>query len=309
MTVAVEKPRVALKNILFTTDFSDSSRHALPFATALARHYGANLSLVHVVEHIPVNSVPMDVLPADLDNARDHGQHRMNEFVRKSDFEGLNVSTIVETGFLWPIVADLVHERHIDLIVLGTHGRGAMKRMLLGSAAEEIFRHATCPVFTVGPHVDVASAHKEKLETILFATDFSTGSAHALDITLKLTHEHEAQLLMIHVVHASAIPFDVTDDFVADSEARLKDMIPPDDMPHKPPLFLTLLGIPSEQVLSFAERESVDLIVMGMHKGTELSSHWPNEFAAKVVAGARCPVLSVRGEGADQREIAHWEKP
>lgn len=309
MTVAVEKPRLALKHILFTTDFSDSSRHALPFATSLARHYGAELLLTHVVEQIPMSSVPMDAMPADLDRAREHGEHRMSEFLRHPELEGLKTKTIVETGFLWPIVADLVHERHIDLIVLGTHGRGAMKRLLLGSAAEEIFRHAACPVLTIGPHVEVSRARKEQLETILFATDFSTGSAHALDYALKLTHEHDSQLLMIHVVHSSAIPFDITDDFVAESEAKLKDMVPPGDMPKKPPLFLTLLGVPSEQVLSFAERETVDLIVMGMHKGTELSSHWPNEFAAKVIAGARCPVLSVRGEGPSAREIADSKKP
>lgn len=309
MTVAVEKSRLALKHILFTTDFSESSRHALPFATALARHYGADLSLTHVVEQIPMSSVPMDVMPSDTDRAREQGEHRMSEFLRNPELEGLRTTTIVETGFLWPIVADLVHERHVDLIILGTHGRGAMKRLLLGSAAEEIFRHAACPVLTIGPHVDITRARNQRLETILFSTDFSTGSAHALDYALKLTHEHNAQLLMIHVVHASAIPFDITDDFVADSEAQLKDMIPADDMPEKPPLFLTLLGVPSEQVLSFAERENVDLIVMGMHKGTELSSHWPNEFAAKVIAGAKCPVLSVRGEGPSAREIADSKKP
>lgn len=308
MTVVVEKPRLCIKQILFTTDFSESSRHALPFATALARHYGTELSLAHVVEQIPMSSVPMDVVPADLDRAREHSEQLMREFVANPELAGLKTSTIVETGFLWPVVADLVHERHVDMIVLGTHGRGTMRRLLLGSAAEEIFRHCQCPVFIIGPHVDVARARKERLETILFSTDFSTGSAHALDYALKLTHEHNSQLLMIHVVQASAVPFDVTDDFVADSEAKLKNMIPPDDMPVKPPLFLTLLGIPSEQVLSFAEREDVDLIVMGMHKGTELSSHWPNEFAAKVIAGAKCPVLSVRGEGADDRRIGHLEE-
>ncbi len=295
MTTAVEKPRLALRNILFTTDFTEASRHALPFAAAFTRRYQSHLFIANVIEQIPMSSVPMDVMPPEIERDEERVGRQMQEFLRNDELLGLQTETIVEPGFLWPIVQETIEQHQIDMIVLGTHGRGAFKRVLLGSAAEEIFRHATCPVLTIGPHVDPNRAHQEKLDKILFATDFSTGSAHALDYALKLTAEHDAQLLMMHVVQASALPFDITDEFVADSEIKLKNMIPPGAMPSPPPLFLTLIGIPSEQVLNFADRENADLIVIGVHRGTELSSHWPNEFAAKVIAGAKCPVLSVRG--------------
>jgi nucleotide-binding universal stress UspA family protein len=246
-----------------------------------------------------MSAVPMDVMPPDLEGDEEGAQKRMVEFTRKEDLSGVKMGTIVKPGYLWPIISEILDKQKIDLIVLGTHGRGAVSRMVLGSAAEEIFRHATCPVLTIGPHVNPGRAKKGMLEKILFATDFSAGSIHALDFALQLTAEHNAQLLMIHVVQASAIPFDITDDFVAESEDRLKDMIPPGAMPAIPPLFLTLIGVPSEQILNFAGREDADLIVMGMHKATEMSSHWPNEFAAKVLAGAKCPVLSVVGAKPD----------
>lgn len=295
MSTAVEKPRLALHNILFTTDFSDASRHALPFATAFARRYNAHLVIANVIEQIPMSPVPMDALPPDIQRDEEVAAGRMQRFLGHDELKGLEFETIVEPGFLWPVVEDAIEKRKVDLLVLGTHGRGALKRFLLGSSAEEIFRHAACPVLTIGPHVNPELAHKERLDKILFATDFSSGSALALEHALTLTHEHDAQLLMIHVVQASAIPFDITDEFVADSEAKLAKMIPRDRMPSTTPLFLTLIGIPSEQVLNFAERENADLIVIGMHRGTDLAPHWPNEFAAKVVAGARCPVLSVLG--------------
>lgn len=308
MTTAVEKPRLALNNILFTTDFSEASRVALPFATALARRYSSHLFIANVIEQIPMNTVPMDVMPPDMERDQERTESRMQDFLRDQELLGLNVDTIVEPGYLWPVVAEILKDRKIDMIVLGTHGRGPVKRLLLGSAAEEIFRHATCPVLTIGPQVKQMRA-SGKLEEIMFATDFSSGSAHALDFALKLVAEHEAQLLMIHVVQASSVPFDITDDFVAESEAKLKDMIPPDSMPAKPPLFLTLIGIPSEQILNFAEREDADLIVMGMHKGTELASHWPLEFAATIIAGAKCPVLSVRGSQAEKQKARRTVDP
>lgn len=295
MTTAVEKPRLAIHNILFTTDFSDASRHALPFATAFARRYNAHLVIANVIEQIAMTTVPMDAMPPDIQRDEEVASRRMQRFLGNDELKGLEFETIVEPGFLLPVLEDAIEKRKIDLIVLGTHGRGALKRFLLGSSAEEIFRHAVCPVLTIGPHVDSKRAEKERVDKILFATDFSSGSTQALDYALTLTHEHDAQLLMIHVVQASAIPFDITDEFVADSEAKLAKMIPRDRMPSTTPLFLTLIGIPSEQILNFAEREAADLIVIGMHRGADLASHWPNEFAAKVIAGARCPVLSVLG--------------
>lgn len=308
MTTAVEKPRIALKNILFTTDFSEPSLHALPFAITMARRYDAHLVLAHVLEQVPMSAVPMDPMPADMDLSRERAERKMEEFRHRDELLGLKLDTVVEPGFLWPVVAELVEQRKIDMIVLGTHGRGAFKRVLLGSAAEEIFRHATCPVMTIGPHVKQMRA-SGKLEKILFATDFSSGSVHALDCALKLVAEHDAQLLMIHVVQASAIPFDITDEFVAESEAKLKDMIAPEAMPAKAPLFLTLIGVPSEQILNFAEREDADLIVMGMHKGTELASRWPLECAAKIIAGAKCPVLSVRSTQPEKQTVRRTVDP
>ncbi len=294
MPIAETKIRLALKNILFTTDFSDASNTALPFMAALARRYSSNVVVLNVVEEVPVTTVPMDTMPPDFERDREKINKKMSTLLDAEVLGGLKVEPVVEPGFIWPIVSKLIEERQVDLVVLGTHGRGAFKRLILGSVAEQICRHAQCPVMTIGPHVRPVSDDYTRIDRILFATDFSSGSLHALQFALKLADEHEAKLYLLHVVQPPGVPLDVTDQLIAESEVKLRSLITPQDMPTKRPEFVTLVGVPANQILSLASRETVNLIVMGMHKGTALASHWPFEVASQIVAGAMCPVMSVR---------------
>lgn len=288
------KPRLALKNILFPTDFSQPSREALPFALALARRYESTVFLANVVEEIPVTSVPMDVMPPDRERDREHATKRMTEFLRFNSLEGLKTEVVLESGFVWPVIQKIVDDRKIDLIVLGTHGRGAVQRLLMGSVAEEIFRHANCPVMTIGPHAKPTLGRYDHVERILFATDFSDSSLHALSFALTLAEERDARLVLLHVVQPPGVPIDVTEHLLSESEIKLRNLIPTERMPGKRPVFATLVGAPADMILSLADRERADLIVMGVHKAKAFSSHWPFEVAGQVIAHAMCPVVSVR---------------
>jgi nucleotide-binding universal stress UspA family protein len=188
----------------------------------------------------------------------------------------------------------MVEDRKIDLLVLGTHGRGAIGRLLLGSVAEEICRHAPCPVITIGPHVKPIAGESDRIEKILFATDFSDGSIHALSYALGFAEEYDARLMLLHVVQVPNMPVNVSDQMIAESEKRLRSLITSETMPTKRPIFVTLLGSPADQILALAERENVNLIAMGMHKPGAFAAHWPFEIASQVIARAHCPVLSVR---------------
>ena len=294
MPTAETKTRLALKNILFTTDFSEASNAALPYMAALARRYNSNVLVLNVVEEVPVTTVPMDAMPPDIERDREKISKRMSTLLNGEILGGIHTESLVEPGFIWPIVSRIVEERRIDLVVLGTHGRGALKRLILGSVAEQICRHAPCPVMTIGPHVKPVSGDYTQIDRILLATDFSSGSLHALQFSLKLADEHEAKLYLLHVVQPPGVPLDVTEQLIAESEVKLRSLISPADMPGKRPEYVTLVGVPAEQILALAARETVNLIVMGMHTGTALASHWPFEVASQIVARATCPVMSVR---------------
>ncbi len=288
------KPRLALKNILFPTDFSQPSRDALPFALAIARRYESTVFLVNIVEEVPVTSVPMDVMPPDRDRDRERALKRMTDFLRFNSLEGLKTEVVLESGFVWPVIQNIVDDRKIDLIVLGTHGRGAVQRLFMGSVAEEIFRHASCPVMTIGPHAKPTLGRYDHVERILFATDFSQASLHALTFALTLAEERDARLVLLHVVQPPGVPVDVSEQLLSESEVKLRSLIPNERMPGKRPVFVALVGAPADTILSLADRERADLIVMGVHKAKAFSAHWPFEVAGQVIAHAMCPVVSVR---------------
>ncbi len=294
MSVAETKARIAINNILFATDFSEASKSALPFAATLARRYKASVFVANVIEEVPVTSVPMDYMPPEYERERGIVERHMQEFLKSDPFAGLKTEVLIEPGFVWPVLARMVQERQIDLIVLGTHGHGAIWRAFFGSAAEEICRHVACPVLTVGPDVKVPAGGPDRIEKILFATDFSDGSLHALRYALALAEDHDARLVLLHVIQPPSIPLNLTDQMVAESDKRLRNLIDPGEMPTKRPIFTTLVGIPADQIVAMANRESADLIVMGMHRATALATHWPFEVASHIVARAQCPVLSLR---------------
>lgn len=248
------------------------------------------------VEEIPVSYVPMDYIPPDYERECARAEKRMHEFLESGELRGVKTETVIEEGFLWPAISKVINEHQVDLIVLGTHGRGAFKRLLLGSVAEDIFRHATCPVLTIGPHVKPVSGEYDRLQKILFATDFAPSSMHALDYALALTEEHGAQLLLLHVVRPPSMPVNLTDQLVNDSQAKLKELIPDEFLPVRRPIAFTQVGFPADEIVAMAEWEHADLIVMGMHNPTGMATHWPFEVAAQVVGNATCPVLSVRSE-------------
>ena len=105
----------------------------------------------------------------------------------------------VTEGDLWPALSEIVNKQKTDLIVMGTHGRTGVSRALLGSAAEEIFRKASCPVLTVGPHVSRNTERRLAMKEILFATDFSPESLAALPFAVSLAQEHQSNLTLLNV--------------------------------------------------------------------------------------------------------------
>ena len=138
-----------MRKILVATDFSESARAALEQAGELARALHASLDLVHVWE-VPA-FLPGELLVADgaslLDLVKNRAQERMAALVADAERDGIHPSAInCVLGVPHAAIVDAAVAGGHDLIVLGSHGRTGLSRVLLGSVAERVVRHAPCTV-------------------------------------------------------------------------------------------------------------------------------------------------------------------
>jgi nucleotide-binding universal stress UspA family protein len=146
---------VLLKNILVAIDFSEPSAVALNYGREFARSYGATIHLLHVVQNMMVSYSPEIGVgwPAVQENFEKDARASLGALITADDRQTLAIVPVVASA---PNIADGVvdYARHhdIDLIVVGTHGRGIVTKFLMGSVAERVVRTAPCPVLAVREH-------------------------------------------------------------------------------------------------------------------------------------------------------------
>ena len=305
MPVAAPAVEIGLKRVMVTTDFSPCSDKALHYALARAHNYGATLYMTHVVSSLGYVLAGEEVgIAAEIAANRDM-QQLENGLVKTGALKGLPFRTVVRRGEVWPQLERLIEEEKIDLLVAGTHGRTGVRCALLGSVAENIFRHARCPVITLGPCVPAGSSSlaDAKLKSILFATDFGHASLQALPYALSLAHHNRARLWLLHVL--PPVPLRAPGPLWYEGSA-IDKMRPAAEATAMERLhglisqagefeYGVQFGDPVEEILKTAVLCAADMIVMGVKKASSASAHLPWAIAHQIVSQAECPVLTVRG--------------
>ncbi len=145
-----------VRSILLPTDFSECAGHALPAAASLARMWGARLICLHVIEPIVpiVGWTPIaEPLPvADIsEQFADSAARELPKVAQREECVGLDVEDVITRGEAASEIVRIAKERAVDLIVISSHGRTGIDRMLFGSTAEAVVRYAHCPVLVVKP--------------------------------------------------------------------------------------------------------------------------------------------------------------
>ncbi len=293
MLPAIAPVGLRFENILVPTDFSRCSRAALRCAAGLARAESASVLLLHVVSLEPAYPVATEPLPAELLEEGNGVGPDVEELMSAPELSRLDHRAMVYRGDLASVLDEVVPANRIDLIVMGTHARDGMRKLFVGSVAEQVLRHASCPVLTVGPHADLDYVDIGRYPRVLFATDFSASSLRSLPYA---THLATQNLTLLHVLctdvasaeYGSTIldPIDY-----ASARNQLRDIGAGDCDPD----IVVTEGIPAESIVRTARQYNASLIVMGVNpKSAFAAIHFPWATAHRVICDAHCPVLTVR---------------
>lgn len=301
-----------IRKVLYATDFSERSEAALPHALWYAREFGAELHMLHaMVLHAADPANPELDFP-DLEEAYDEIRRwsaaRLEATAGRIDDAGVPVKRVEERGIAAaPVILEYARENEVDLIVLATHGRRGVRRILLGSVAEEVVRHAARPVLTVRPNG--AEEHGEPPRSLLVPIDFSEHSDRALAYAGALADRTGAELHALHVVTELAYP----DPYFAEA-AQIRAMAKAayEEVPEAMQRNLREVlgedadvrthletGSPASTIVRVAEEEAVDQVVVSSHGRTGLERMLMGSVAEGVVRRAPCPVLTVKAFGRD----------
>jgi len=290
-----------MRSILFPTDFSPCAERAYTHAVHLARRLGAKLHVLSVVYHEDdAETSPMSFLPLGSDElAAQLGLESSTLPEGDDSLEVINAQ--LQSTSAWRTILEYVDDHKIDLVVMGTHGRHGLDRLLLGSVAEQVVRRAPCPVLTVRQEHPVPR-RPGAIPEIVVPVDFSPFSRPTLKYAVDLARHYGAKLALVHVVEQVNLPnvygIDPIPVVAPDLQARslqALEALAADEIPPSQPFDCTvLIGHAGHDIVEFADDRDSDMIVIATHGLTGLKRLLMGSVTEQVVRAAACPVFTVR---------------
>jgi nucleotide-binding universal stress UspA family protein len=298
---------LTLRSILCPVDFSDQSQHALRWGVALATRYQSQLHVLTAVEPLLAQAAKtrfsLDLPKAEMEPAlREFAKAALPSTAALVPTTNFHVSV----GEAAEVILETADRERADLLVMGTHGLGGFRKLLLGSTTERVLRRTRIPLLAV-PSLDAASVNpiveldaggpRFAMKTIVMATDFSEASADAVTWAAHVAQRIQVPVVLVHVVTPVTVPAQwrsFVDEVPDEHElrARLEQVAAalPSGIPHE--VFVSV-GRPADSIATLAEERGAGLIVMGLfgHQGTFAPR--PGSIAYRVVCLAHVPVLVV----------------
>ena len=278
--------QIKFERILLATDFSAGAEMAQAYAVGLALQDGSTLQLTTVVTLPSLDAIS----ECALDSVRHSSEEDLHRLA--NDIPKVKVTRKVIEGFQRAgAIVDEGSRSCADLIVLGTASKHGLKKLALGSTAEEVVRTAGCPVLTVGPRVAAPPHGPLTFHSIVYATDFSAQAAKGVRLALALGHAAGTKVYLCHVVADHGGTNDEQEE--AKFRASLKALIPASAKCSCEPELVVEHGKASEAILHLAKRVHADLIVLGARKASFWLEFIQTGLTPALLAEATCPVLTV----------------
>ncbi len=295
--VPYAKTDIPVQNILVLTDFSACSQKALLYAANIARRHNSKLTLLHIVAP-QFSLLPQ---PARRKEALRAALGEMKQFqaglVSRGALRDIQYQLLVRPGKTWKVISRILELQSTDLVVIGTRGRTGLKKLILGSFAQAVFRKAPCPVLTVGPGIPDQEVSQSPRH-ILFPTDESHASKAAEPYAFQLGRGPGVQLTHLRVLHGGSLA-----DGKSGVNQRLRHAR---ERLHATGLYaawreggttpnvVAEMGPKVKTILRVVDRTDADLVILGIAKGNNAPEIFGWADAYQVVCSAHCPVLTVR---------------
>jgi nucleotide-binding universal stress UspA family protein len=282
-----------LDQIVLATDFKPTSEAATDYVLTLAKHFSATTTVAHIIDLSVATGSEASMAGWPIEEMRDNYAKKMtstlNEFISRT----LNVrGSKIESYIPAQAIVDLAGQINADLIVMGTHARRNLGKMISGSCAEGVIHHAGCPVMTLGPKVKKAVKGKFGLKTIVLATDLRHDELPKVAKAFALAQASAAKVYIVHVVEESSKEAPHARTVPATLESALRDLLPDSTFEHAPECIIEF-GDAGKRILEFACKTSAELIVLGARRGGSYFARWNSGVISTVLAEADCPVMTV----------------
>jgi len=282
------------RRIVVPIDYSDACRAVMPYVADVVCHFNAELTLVHAYGPGALAASDLVLSNPDLpDEVQAIEQARAEEFA-KEIFPDRRVQAFARLGEPGSVIKDLIHSQGADLIMMGTHGRGPLRRMLLGSVTAKVLHDVSTPVWTGGGEAFQTQPAAVHYRSILCAIDESDESAAVLLAGAALAKSYDAQLALVHVVEMPPATWEIDvvglrGGLLEGAASQLREL----QATHNVTATRNVVEGPIATALcQEAARVNADLIVAGRgHAQAPFSRIWSNLYG--IVRQAPCPVLSI----------------
>jgi nucleotide-binding universal stress UspA family protein len=279
-----------IKQILVPVDLAPLSRLALNHAIAIARKFNARLTLLHVVE-----SSVSPILPAE--EARIEKQHYQQSrrmlpaLIPPEDRKDLNIRTMVKVGRIDEQILTAMNERHVDLVVMGTHGRGLFGTWLIGSVTNNVLQKTNIPILTV-----CRVTRPLAFGRILLATSLDEPSIESLRFATNLAKMVHASVVAVHAVEvgveggAEAAVY-LTADRMQEAREQMETFRAASGLTDIETVVID--GPAADSVLATAQEEAADLIAITIPRDGSVTRNDLGSTAEKIIREAHVPVLAI----------------
>ncbi|RDZ63954.1 universal stress protein UspA [Haloferax sp. Atlit-12N] len=290
--------------LLFPTDGSDGADAVLDHVVDMAAAHDATLHLLHVAPPAPERRPNLREEGDESDGAagerrRTDGERFVSDAAARASQSDAAVVTSIERGEPYRVITEYAAEQDVDLVVMPTHGRTGLSRLLLGSTTERVVRRSDVPVLTVRP--DAATDLAYPYADVLTPTDGSACSTAAVTFGSELAAATDAALHAISVVNVAAFGADIRGPLLIDElEERASDAV------EQAGDVAAAAGVETVResvgrdvsihhgILAYIDEQDVDLVVMGTHGHTGFDRYMLGSVAEKLVRTSPVPVVTVR---------------